>query len=105
VKDAAWEKHKKANALPGAGVFHTAEQLTPRLPNCAELSLRARCFTVIPGWFRRSNAGPSHIPDSGPSGASTSPESGSAVLFRVRVLSRENRKIWIIFSLHAYILW
>jgi len=31
VEDAAWEKHKKANALPGAGVFHTAEQLTPRL--------------------------------------------------------------------------
>jgi hypothetical protein len=31
VKVAAWENRKKANALPDAGVFHTAEQLTPRL--------------------------------------------------------------------------
>jgi len=31
VEDAAWENRKKANALPGAGVFHTAEQLAPRL--------------------------------------------------------------------------
>jgi hypothetical protein len=37
VEDVARENRKKANALPGAGVFHTAEQLTPRLPNCAEL--------------------------------------------------------------------
>ncbi len=58
----AWEKHKKANALPGAGVFHTAEQLTPHLPNCAELSLRARFFTVIPGWSRGSTVGPRHDP-------------------------------------------
>jgi hypothetical protein len=32
VDDVSREKHKKANALPDAGVFHTAEQLTPRLP-------------------------------------------------------------------------
>jgi hypothetical protein len=31
VEDAAWENREKANALPGAGVFHSAEQLTPRL--------------------------------------------------------------------------
>jgi len=31
VEDVSREKHKKANALPDAGVFHSAEQLTPRL--------------------------------------------------------------------------
>src|SRR5208282_5380874 len=30
-KTDVWENRKKANALPGAGDFHTAEQLTPRL--------------------------------------------------------------------------
>ena len=62
VEDAAWENRKKANALPDAGVFHTAEQLTPRLTELRGAFLRARCFTVIPGWFRGSNAGPRHDP-------------------------------------------
>ena len=62
VEDAVWENRKKTNALPGAGVFHTAEQPPRALPNCAESSLRARCFTVIPGWFRGQNAGPRHDP-------------------------------------------
>jgi hypothetical protein len=31
VEDVAWENRKKANALPRAGDFHPAEQLTPRL--------------------------------------------------------------------------
>src|SRR5271157_893440 len=58
-------------------VFSTRPNSSPRaLPNCAEHLLRARFFTVIPDWLRGSIAGPRHILDSGPSGASTSPESG-----------------------------
>jgi len=49
VEDSVWENRKKANALPGAGVFHTAEQLAPRLSELRGAFLRVRCFTVIPG--------------------------------------------------------
>jgi len=54
VEDSVWENRKKANALPGAGVFHTAEQLAPRLFALRGAFFLARCFTVIPGWFRES---------------------------------------------------
>ena len=44
-------------------VFSTRPNSSPRaLPNCAELSLRARFFTVIPGWLRGQGAEPGHDP-------------------------------------------
>ena len=44
-------------------VFSTRPNSSPRaLPNCAELSLRARFFTLMPDWLRGSIAGPRHDP-------------------------------------------
>ena len=77
----------------------------PRLPNnCAESLLRAGFYSVITGGLRgfcRTKA----RPRLGPSGASTSPESGIAVSIHAPSVSSENRKIWLTFFADVYILW
>jgi hypothetical protein len=55
VDDVAWEKHKKANALPGAGAFHTAEQLTPRITELRGAFTSRSFFYGDPGLERGSN--------------------------------------------------
>jgi len=58
----SWEEHKKANALPDAGVFHTAEQLTPHLTELRGASTSRSFFYGDPGLERGSIAGPRHDP-------------------------------------------
>jgi hypothetical protein len=62
VEDVSWEEHKKANALPGAGVFHTAEQLTPRPTELRGAFTSRSFFYGNPGLVRGLNAGPQHNP-------------------------------------------
>ncbi len=50
-------------------------------------------FAVIPGWSVGQSRTKTY-PRLGPSGASTSPESGFAVSDQEELVSRENRKIW-----------
>ncbi|HWN75519.1 MAG TPA: hypothetical protein VNO13_07225, partial [Candidatus Udaeobacter sp.] len=51
-------------------------------------------FAVIPGWSVGQSRTKTY-PRLGPSGASTSPESGFAVSDLEELVSRENRKIWV----------
>src|SRR5271163_3387964 len=90
--------------------------LCRRLPSLAQphgrrlASMRAKpnfaldFFVYNPGWLRALTRTLLH-PRLGPSGASTSPESGFAVSTHVNSLSREKRKMSLFFSPHVYILW
>jgi hypothetical protein len=69
----------------------------------AEQVLRARFFCLKPGLASWSLHGPIPQPRLGPPGASTSPESGSAVSTSAKFLSREKRKMWLTFSYCVYL--
>src|SRR5439155_11705448 len=75
----------------------------PRLKYGRGAGIRARFFRLKPGLPR----GPAHTdlfrPRSGPSGASTFPESGFAVSTEENILSREKRKMWLTFSYCVYL--
>ncbi len=62
VEDDVWENRKKANALPGAGVFHTVEQLPPRLTKLRGAFSSRSLFYGDPGlvsWVKcRTKANP-----------------------------------------------
>src|SRR5713101_2662219 len=64
--------------------------------------LRARFFRLEPGPLRGLTRTLIH-PRLGPSGASTSPESGFAVSTEENFLSREKRKMWATFSYCVYL--
>ena len=75
----------------------------PRLKYGRGAGIRARFFRLKPELPRGLAHTDLFRPRSGPSGASTSPESGFAVSTEENILSREKRKMWLTFSYCVYL--
>src|SRR5437667_1030527 len=85
-------------------VVHTQpDSSVPRLKYGRGAGIRARFFRLKPGLPRGLAHTDLFRPRSGPSGASTSPESGFAVSTEENILSREKRKMWLTFSYCVYL--
>ena len=85
-------------------VVHTQpDSSVPRLKYGRGAGIRARFFRLKPGLPRGLAHTDFFRPRSGPSGASTFPESGFAVSTEENILSREKRKMWLTFSYCVYL--